>query len=195
MKLKQLEIKLQGVKGFTNPSAEREQYMTPAPLAARFLYTAALAGDLDGLNVADFGCGTGMLSVGAALLGAEVTGIDSDAGALRTARENAGALPIQFFCREIEGFSMPADTVIMNPPFGAQNEHADRPFIDAGLASAPVVWGIFNKGSIPFIETYTKGRAEITDKIAADFTIPRQFAFHTRDALDVPVEILRLERI
>ncbi|HJJ48757.1 MAG TPA: METTL5 family protein [Methanocorpusculum sp.] len=195
MKLKQLEIKLQSVKGFAKPSAEREQYMTPAPLAARFLYTAALAGDLDGLSVADFGCGTGMLSVGAALLGGNVTGIDSDAGALRIAKENAGELPIAFFCREIEGFSMPADTVIMNPPFGAQNEHADRPFIDAALQSAPVVWGIFNKGSIPFIQTYIKGRAEITDKIAADFTIPRQFAFHTKDALDVPVEILRMERM
>ncbi|HJJ28432.1 MAG TPA: METTL5 family protein [Methanocorpusculum sp.] len=195
MKLKQLEIRLQGVKGFAKPSAKLEQYMTPAPLAARFLYTAALAGDLDGLSVADFGCGTGMLSVGAALLGAKVCGIDSDAGALRIAKENAGDLSAQFFCREIEGFSMPADTVIMNPPFGAQNEHADRPFIDAALASAPVVWGIFNKGSIPFIETYTKGRAEITDKIAAGFTIPRQFAFHTRDALDVPVEILRMERV
>lgn len=195
MKLKQLEIQLQSVKGFASPSAKLEQYMTPAPLAARFLYTAAMAGDIAGLHVADFGCGTGMLSVGAALLGAEVSGIDCDAAVLRTARENAGSLPVSFFCREIEGFSMPADTVVMNPPFGAQNEHADRPFIDAALASAPVVWGIFNRGSLAFVESYTRGRARVTDRISAEFSIPRQFAFHTRDSVDVPVEIVRLERL
>ena len=82
----------------------------------------------------------------------------------------------------------------MNPPFGAQNEHADRPFIEAALISAPVVWGIFNKGSIPFIKAYTKDSAEITDKVAAKLSIPRQFSFHTKDIMEIPVEIVRLER-
>ena len=86
------------------------------------------------------------------------------------------------------------DTVIMNPPFGAQNEHADRPFIEAALISAPVVWGIFNKGSIPFIQAYTKDTAEITDKVSAKLSIPKQFFFHTKDIIEIPVEIVRLER-
>ncbi|MBE6507004.1 MAG: methyltransferase domain-containing protein [Methanocorpusculum parvum] len=199
MKLKNLEIHLQKVQGFKNPVAGLEQYMTPAPLAARFLFDAFLHGDLEDLSVLDLGCGTGMLSVGAALLGADVTGIDADADALQTAEANAksGKLDIIFRREVIRPETAEADsydTVIMNPPFGAQNEHADRPFIEAALISAPVVWGIFNKGSIPFITAYTKDRAEITDKVAAKLSIPRQFFFHTKDIMEIPVEIVRLER-
>lgn len=199
MKLKNLEIHLQKVKGFKNPVAGLEQYMTPAPLAARFLFDAFLHGDIEGMKVLDLGCGTGMLSVGAALLGGDVTGVDGDSSALLTAEENAALqkLDITFRREVVRAETAEADsydTVIMNPPFGAQNEHADRPFIEAALISAPVVWGIFNKGSILFIKAYTKETAEITDIVAAKLSIPRQFFFHTKDIMEIPVEIVRLER-
>ena len=87
MKLKNLEIRLQKVAGFKKPKAEFEQYMTPAPLAARFLFDAFLHGDIEGMKVLDLGCGTGMLSVGAALLGGNVTGVDGDSSALLTAEK------------------------------------------------------------------------------------------------------------
>ena len=96
---------------------------------------------------------------------------------------------------EPTSFPLAADTVIMNPPFGAQKEHADRPFIDFALLTAPVCYGIFNKGSIPFLEAYTKNTAVITAKTAALLNIPKQFAFHTQENLEIPVEIVRLERI
>ena len=195
MKLKNLEIHLQKVQGFRNPVAGLEQYMTPAPLAARFLFDAFLHGDIEGMKVLDLGCGKVMLSVGAALLGGDVTGVDGDSSALLTAEENAASqkLDITFRREVVRAETAEADsydTVIMNPPFGAQNEHADRPF----MISAPVVWGIFNKGSIPFIKAYTKDTAEITDIVAAKLSIPRQFFFHTKDIMEIPVEIVRLER-
>ncbi|HJJ27167.1 MAG TPA: methyltransferase, partial [Methanocorpusculum sp.] len=86
------------------------------------------------------------------------------------------------------------DTVIMNPPFGAQKEHADRPFIETALRAAPVVWGLFNKGTIPFLKAYTKESAEITDMVSAKLNIPKQFFFHTKDSLEIPVEIVRMVR-
>ena len=89
MKLRQLEMQLQKVRGFSHPSAEAEQYMTPAPLAARMLFHAAMNGDIAGIRVCDLGCGTGMLSIAAALLGADVIAVDFDPGALAVARENA----------------------------------------------------------------------------------------------------------
>ena len=199
MKLRQLEMCLQKIQGFRSPKADIEQYMTPAPLAARLLHEAALAGDICEMKVVDLGCGTGMLSIGAALLGAEVTGIDIDEAALKIARKNAEAfgLDIEWIRMRIDETAKPlaADTVIMNPPFGAQKEHADRPFIDFALLTAPVCYGIFNKGSIPFLEAYTKNTAVITAKTAALLNIPKQFAFHTRENLEIPVEIIRLERI
>ncbi|PAV10264.1 METTL5 family protein [Methanocorpusculum parvum] len=199
MKLRQLEMCLQKIQGFRSPKADIEQYMTPAPLAARLLHEAALAGDICEMKVVDLGCGTGMLSIGAALLGAEVTGIDIDEAALKIARKNAEAfgLDIEWIRMRIDETAKPlaADTAIMNPPFGAQKEHADRPFIDFALLTAPVCYGIFNKGSIPFLEAYTKNTAVITAKTAALLNIPKQFAFHTQENLEIPVEIVRLERI
>lgn len=190
---------LQKIQGFRSPKADIEQYMTPAPLAARLLHEAALAGDICEMKAVDLGCGTGMLSIGAALLGAEVTGIDIDEAALKIARKNAEAfgLDIEWIRMRIDETAKPlaADTVIMNPPFGAQKEHADRPFIDFALLTAPVCYGIFNKGSIPFLEAYTKNTAVITAKTAALLNIPKQFAFHTQENLEIPVEIVRLERI
>ncbi len=190
---------LQKIQGFRSPKADIEQYMTPAPLAARLLHEAALAGDICEMKVVDLGCGTGMLSIGAALLGAEVTGIDIDEAALKIARKNAEAfgVDIEWIRMRIDETAKPlaADTVIMNPPFGAQKEHADRPFIDFALLTAPVCYGIFNKGSIPFLEAYTKNTAVITAKTAALLNIPKQFAFHTQENLEIPVEIVRLERI
>jgi putative methylase len=118
------------------------------------------------------------------------------------ARENADLLgtDITFLavdlregvCRDRIGA---CDTVVMNPPFGAQKVHADRPFIDCAIAVAGISYSIFNAGSIPFVEAYTAQKAEITEKIGGAFPIKRTFAFHTRDVQEIEVEILRLKRI
>ncbi len=203
MKLKQLEMTLQRLAGFSRPQAALEQYQTPAPLAARLLYHALMKGDIGGKRVLDLGCGTGILAIGAALLGAaSVTGVDIDEKALAIARKNAdlpgGAVTFlaadlrEGGCRERIG---PCDTVIMNPPFGAQKAHADRPFIDCALAVAPVTYSIFNAGSLPFVEAYTAQKAEITEKVGGSFPIKRTFSFHTKDVQEIEVEIVRLKRI
>lgn len=198
MKLRQLEMQLQKVRGFSHPSAEAEQYMTPAPLAARMLFHAAMNGDIAGIRVCDLGCGTGMLSIAAALLGADVIAVDFDPGALAVARENAELFDVDITfieaCINDADLGIAANTVVMNPPFGAQKEHADRPFIDTALQIAPVSYAILNAGSIPFVASYVRGRAEIAEKISAQLKIPRQFAFHTRESLEIPVEIVHLER-
>jgi putative methylase len=203
MKLKQLEMTLQRLAGFSRPQAALEQYQTPAPLAARLLYHALMKGDIEGKRVCDLGCGTGVLAIGAALLGADtVIAVDIDEKALAVARENATLFDtdVTFLaadvresgCRERIGA---CDTVVMNPPFGAQKAHADRPFIDCALDSAGVTYSIFNAGSSQFVKSYTAERAEITEKIGGEFPIKRTFAFHTRDVQEIEVEILRLKRI
>ncbi len=202
MKLRKLEMLLEKVEGFANPRPDREQYQTPAPLAARLLYTAFLAGDIAGLRVLELGSGTGILGIGAALLGAgEVIGAEMDPDAIRIAAQNAQTLGVDLMlisadltAPDASALIPHADTVVMNPPFGAQKEHADRPFIDMALEKAEVVYGIFNAGSEGFIRNYVADRAEITAVIAAEFTIPRTFFFHTDDHRDIPVEIIVLRR-
>jgi putative methylase len=202
MKLKRLEMTLQRISGYSHPRAALEQYQTPAPLAARLLYHALMRGDIEGNNVCDLGCGTGVLAIGAALLGADcVRGVDSDPQAVRCANENAALLAadVAFIVADVRDAALPGllgscDTVIMNPPFGAQKAHADRPFIDLALSIAPVTYSIFNAGSTQFIETYTAERAEIDERVGGVFPIKRTFSFHTRDVQEIEVEILRLIR-
>jgi putative methylase len=202
MKLKQLEMTLQRLAGFSRPRAALEQYQTPAPLAARLLYHALMKGDIAGKQVCDLGCGTGVLAIGASLLGAvSVTGIEIDVQAIGTARVNAELLgaDVRFICADVKDVSLPetagtCDTVVMNPPFGAQKAHADRPFIDLALLLAPVTYGIFNAGSTLFVKSYTEGRGEIAERVGGSFPIKRTFSFHTKDVQEIEVEILRLTR-
>jgi putative methylase len=202
MKLRQLEIALQRLTGFQRPQAALEQYQTPAPLAARLLYHALMKGDLAGKSVCDLGSGTGVLAIGAALLGAEnVTGIEIDPQATGTAIANAALLSadVRFITADVCDPDLEKrlgrfDTVIMNPPFGAQKAHADRPFIDLALQLAPVTYGIFNAGSRQFIQTYTHSQAAIDEAIGGLLPIRRTFAFHTKDVQEIEVEILRLIR-
>jgi putative methylase len=202
MKLKHLEMKLQRISGYSHPRASLEQYQTPAPLAARLLYHALMKGDIEGKTVCDLGCGTGVLAIGAALLGADcVRGVDSDLNAVKGANENAALLDadVAFIVADVRDAALPGrlgscDTVIMNPPFGAQKAHADRPFIDLALSIAPVTYSIFNAGSTQFIETYTEERVEIDERVGGVFPIKRTFSFHTHDVQKIKVEILRLIR-
>jgi putative methylase len=202
MKLKHLEMALQQLSGFSHPRAAREQYQTPAPLAARLLFHALMKGDIEGKNICDLGCGTGMLAIGAALLGAgRVQGVDIDRNAIEVARANAALLDVEveFIIADVRDELLLTDlcctdTVIMNPPFGAQKAHADRPFIDLALTLAPVTYSIFNAGSAQFIETYITERAEIDERVGGVFPIKRTFSFHTRDIQDIGVEIVRLKR-
>jgi putative methylase len=202
MKLRHLEMILQRIAGYHHPRAALEQYQTPAPLAARLLYHALMKGDIEGKMVCDLGCGTGVLAIGAALLGADrVQGIDSDPQAVKDANANAALLDtdVEFIVADVRDAALPGrlgrcDTVVMNPPFGAQKAHADRPFIDLALSIAPVVYSIFNAGSAQFIETYTAERAEIDERVGGIFPIKRTFSFHTHDVQEIEVEILRLIR-
>lgn len=196
MRLRQLEMLLERVSGFETPSAGREQYLTPPTLAARLLHTAMMRGDIAGKTVLDLGSGTGMLAIGAALLGGDVTAVEEDPRAIAIAEANTDDLGCRI--RFIQGdltdpgiadIIPSADTGVMNPPFGAQNEHADRPFIDMALEKTTVCYGIYNAGTAPFLAEYIKGRGEIEYSVSAGLSIPRTFTFHRQDKLEIPVEI------
>lgn len=203
IRLKKLEILLAGVRGFPSPSPRYEQYLTPPDLAARLLFHARMRGDIEERRVCDLGTGTGILAIGAALLGAsEVTGVDLDREALAIAAGNARVLGVSphFIQGDMQDPDILSslgycDTVVMNPPFGAQDPHADRPFIDAALVIAPAVYGIFNAGSRDFISSYTRERAEIEEVVSGILSMRRTFSFHSRDVRETPVEIIVMRRV
>lgn len=197
-----LERELSVVAGFDEPRVEREQYSTPADVAAHLVHLAGVQGDLNEC-VVDLGTGTGMLALGAALLGCtSVIGIDSDEDALRIAHENERQVDPSVSPDWIRGdathppLSLDTATVLMNPPFGAQlgNEHADRAFLDATSSIATVSYSIHNAGSREFIESFADDRGgTVTHAFAVDLDLTQQFHFHTEERRTVAAEAYRIE--
>lgn len=195
MKQRRLEMLLEKVEGFESPSAALEQYATPAVLAAEMLHFAYMQGDLED-TVFDLGCGTGILAIGAKLLGArEVTGFDLDRKALEIARRNAEAMgvDVEFVHADISEIDGHVNTVVMNPPFGAQAKGSDRPFLLSALRTSDVVYSIHNSGSHDFISRFI-GDARITDWYTTAFPLKRTFKFHKKDVEIINVEIYRIMR-
>ena len=200
MKKRKLEMLLEKVRGFERPDVSREQYATPATVAAELLYFAFMNGDLEG-SVVDLGCGTGVLAIGASLLGRDagvtqkIIGIDSDISALVTAKDNARSLgaSVEWICCDIRDVCGHFDTVVMNPPFGAQEKGNDRPFLDKALQSGCVIYSIHNAGSQSFIESYIRGRGIVTDVVRLKFPIRHTFKFHKKEIAYIDVELYRIK--
>jgi len=198
VKQKNLELLLAKVKPHPHPSPSLEQYQTPAGIAAEALYFAHGKGDIAGKKVLDAGCGTGILAIGAALLGAaEVVAVDMDEAALGVAMQNARALGVDIGLLTVDAkdFPEPCDTVLQNPPFGSQKKHADAPFLEHALTVAPVVYSFHNGETEDWIEARVRelGGA-VTDRLRFRFPIPHTFEFHRKDVVDVPVTLFRIAR-
>jgi len=195
MRKKELEIKLQSLKEFEDPSVELEQYSTPAPLAASLLQLAKLEGNIINNKVYDLGCGTGTFAIGAKLLGADkVVGVDIDENALNIAKENCKSLEaeVEFIEEDVSDVDGEGDTVIQNPPFGAQKFGSDRPFIKKSLEIAPIVYSIHRDGTRRFIEEYVReNNGYIEEEITLNFPIRRRFNFHKEEEKSVKVNLFK----
>jgi putative methylase len=193
MKKKQLEIFLERLEGFQNPALEREQYMTPASVAAELLHLAHLRGELK--SVCDLGYGTRILAIGAALLGAKAVGVDLDPEALEIARANASKLGVyvEFICGDVSSIALrKIETVVMNPPFGAQKASiGDRAFLRKATEIAHVIYTLQNVGSEGFIKRFIEPCA-IEEKYSIRFPIKRCFEFHRKDIKTIDVELYRI---
>ncbi|EJN61446.1 METTL5 family protein [Halogranum rubrum] len=199
-----LEGKLAVVAGFENPQASLEQYPTPPGLAAHVVHIADLQGDIQGRTVVDLGTGTGMLALGAALRGpARVVGLELDRAALDTARANQKRVGTTTPIHWLHGDATRAPlcieepvTVVMNPPFGAQDGHegADRAFLVTAADIADVSYSVHNAGSQEFVEAFAADNAgEVTHAFQATFDLDRQFDFHEEVKREIETEVYRIE--
>jgi len=196
MKKKELEIILESLESFQSPDVRLEQYPTPPPLASELLVFASLKGDLDG-TVFDLGCGTGILAIGAKLLGAErVVGFDIDPESIAIARGNARRLnlDVEFRVMDIEDIEGEADTVVMNPPFGIKKRHADRAFLEKALEVGDVIYTIHSAGSRVFVEKFISP-SRVTDYMELKIPMKKIYKFHRKDVRYIDVELFRIERV
>jgi putative methylase len=200
MKKKHLAILLSKLEGFPEPKPWLEQYRTPGDVAAELLWFAYSSGHIAGRVVADLGTGTGILAIGAKLLGAKrVYAVEVDARALGVAKRNAEMVGagIEFINADVSEFNERVDTVIMNPPFGSQRKHADRPFLLKAFEVADVVYSIhLAKPEVRnFIEKFSveNGFRGIILK-TVPFQIPAQFHFHRKMLERISVDLYLFKR-
>jgi len=199
-----LAERLHGLAGFSEPDVSLEQYPTPPDLAAHILHVADLQGDIAGHTVLDLGTGTGVLALAAACRDpARVLALERDAEALAVARENertvAPGTPVDWLRGDATRAPLgpnSVDTVVMNPPFGAQsgNEGADRAFLTTAASVAGVSYSIHNAGSREFVESFAADEGgTVTHAFAAEFDVPRLYDHHDREREVVEVELFRIE--
>ncbi|KAK6485085.1 rRNA N6-adenosine-methyltransferase METTL5-like [Huso huso] len=204
MKLKELESCLQQVDVFEEPKLLLEQYPTRPHIAACMLYTIHNTfDDIENKLVADLGCGCGVLSVGAAVLGAGLcVGFDIDKDALEIFSCNAEQfeLPnidmIQFdVCLlQSDGFSKRFDTVIMNPPFGTKrNKGMDMQFLRTALNMATgAVYSLHKTSTREHIQKKAddwKVKMEVIAELRYD--LPASYKFHKKKSVDIEVDFIR----
>jgi putative methylase len=171
----------------------------PADLAAEILFRACYVyDDIEGKSIADLGTGTGRLAIGAALLGANYTiGVDSDESALKIAQGNAKRLRVQidWVLGEVAPLRGRFDTIVMNPPFGTKQIHADAQFLEVALRLASVVYSIHKSSTRGFLVRWlNRHETRPAIVISGKLEIAHQFPFHRKRREYVDVDVYRILR-
>jgi len=192
-----LAIMLQKVSPHPKPKVALEQYTIPADLAADILFSACYVyGDIDGKRVVDLGTGTGRLAIGAALLNAEyVVAVDVDPISLTVAAENSKrfGVHVDWVLTSAETIRGQVNTVIMNPPFGTRQPHADIRFLNLALEIGEVVYSIHKSSTRRFLSQWTQKRGyEASEILSSKMEIPHQFTFHRKERGSVDVCVIRI---
>jgi len=195
----QLEIYLSKLNQVSYPKVELEQYPTPGNIAAEVLWYAYMNNDIKNKIVADLGCGNGILGIGAALLGAKkLFFLDSDPTSLLIAKKNFNSLNLSnalFLRDDVKNFRNKVDTVIQNPPFGVQNEHADREFLLKAFEISNRIYSFHKLESKSFIEALIRNtHFKLKEVLKFDFPLKKSQEFHEKKVHLVQVGCFILQK-
>lgn len=206
IKKSKLAIILSKFEVFEKPKAELEQYPFDGQSASDFLWNAYQLGDIEGKTVGDFGCGTGILGIGALLLGAKkVYFIDISNAAVQIAKRNLKSIEEElglnlhekasFLIGDISLFKNKVDTVVQNPPFGTQKEHADRLFLQKAIECADIVYSVHKTSTLDFVKSFSKSHdCNISHIFGMEMQLKSTMKWHKSDVRRVDVSEVRIEK-
>jgi putative methylase len=197
-----LKIQLSKLKGFEHPKPELEQYVTPGDIAADVLWNAFMLDDVEDKIVLDPCCGTGVLGIGALLLGAKFVYFnDYDTDAIDVLKKNLKLFPefdgkYSIMKEEVPGPRLEKiDVIIQNPPFGTKIKHADKMFLEFGFNLSPIIYSLHKVESQKFIDKLSKDNGfSVTHMWLYDFELPMTMQFHKKKLERIRVACFRMER-
>jgi predicted RNA methylase len=178
-----LSVQLSKLLVFSNAKTKLEQYPTDSEVAATVLWDAYMQGNIENKIVVDLGCGTGILGLGAILLGARfVYFIDIDKEALEILAQNIADLEIpvrkyKLLNKNVEEINkeyhvqVKADVVIQNPPFGTREKHVDKQFLEKAFTIASTIYSFHKTTSKDFISALSRDH-KINSKLIHEFNFP-----------------------
>lgn len=202
MNKKKLAILLSKLKTFKKPTLKLEQYSLDSEVAASILWFAYLNNDIRNKTIADLGCGTGILGLGALILGAKkLYFVDIDKSSLLIAKQNLKFLEKElalkfkatFLNQHIEEFKRKTNIILQNPPFGVREKHKDKLFLTVAMKSAPVIYSLHKIESANFIKKFT-AESNFKIEILLKFNLPlkRTLKFHRKKVYFVKVGCWKL---
>ncbi len=200
---KQLSVFLSKLKTYESPSLKLEQYETPSHIAAEWVWTMALNGEVAGKTFLDAACGPGILGIGLLILGAKkVYFVDKDSKIIQTCIENYnntkeeyGLGEAEFIAEDITLFDQEVDCVIQNPPFGTKTEHIDKVFLEKAFSVSSCVYSMHKWSTKKFVEAIAKDYGySITHVWRFNFPLKKVHAFHTKERKMIDVGLWRLAK-
>ncbi|MBW2964747.1 METTL5 family protein [Candidatus Woesearchaeota archaeon] len=195
-----LAVTLSKLQVFSAPRPKLEQYPTDSEIAAEILWHASMQGDIEGKTVADLGCGTGILGIGALLLGAKkVFFIDTDPAALDILKGNLERLGIKegydIIKSDVKDFDSKVDVVLQNPPFGTREEHADREFLQTAVRISGRIYTFHKTSTRKFVERFAEDNClQVTGLWEFAFPLKQTLEQHRKKIHRIEVSCFRLEK-
>jgi putative methylase len=194
---RQLEINLSKMKIREDPDVSLEQYPVSPEVGAELLFMAGFEhGDIIGRKVLDLGSGTGRLAIGAGLLGAEqVVGVDVDPTSISLARYNASRfrVNVKWIVSDVNNVQGKFDTVVMNPPYGVREEHADIKFLAQSFRVAETIYSIHKSTTRTYLREFIARHGKHVDEIrSAEMMLPHLFDFHHKKWKSIIVDLYRI---
>ena len=196
MNQKQLAMQLSKLVSVESKKVQLEQYPTDSEIAAEILWAAFMQGDIEDKSIADFGCGNGILGIGALLLGAKKAMlVDIDNKCINAANDNLKALKLKAVLLncDISKVQGRFDTVLQNPPFGTKTERADKAFLLKAMESADVVYSFHKSSTESFVNAIAEDNGfKVVGKWLFKFPLKHSFEFHKKKVAYVDVGAYRL---
>ncbi|MCC7574401.1 METTL5 family protein [Candidatus Woesearchaeota archaeon] len=196
MSLKHLSRMLSKLLVFSNPIIGLEQYATSGEVAAELLWSSHMRNLIKDKVVIDLGAGTGILGIGALLLGAKkVVFLEKDSSAIRILEKNIKnveeeyELPsFEIIQGDVSSITGIFDFVIMNPPFGTKNKNVDTTFLNKAVSLSDNVLSIHKTSTKDYVVKYFEDNEfEVVDVFDFKYHLKKLFEHH-----DKPVKIIEI---